>query len=125
MAKKQSNNNFLIPAILVAGLFLFRRKPEVKSVGATAKKNLSFDDVIKANKKTQELRQQLNELSPQIKEIQNVLYHIDNNMPIYFNVTFYKKHGVIREYGKDIDNKTRYILTPKGRQILNLKVNKL
>lgn len=101
------------------------QQTQVTGVGAV-KKIYTMDDVIKAQQKVQTLRNELNNYRSEITEIQTVLSSIDNNEDVFFNIVQYRdKWGLVREYGKKIGNKTRWILTPKGRQILNFNSEQL
>lgn len=57
-----------------------------------------------------------------IREVQTVLMNIEAKRDIFFNVQVYKNMGVIKEYGKTIDNKTNWVLTEKGKRILSVVV---
>jgi len=57
-----------------------------------------------------------------ILQIQAVLTKISLKQNVFFNITFYTKNGLIREYGKTSDNRTNWILTEKGKQILNFSI---
>lgn len=74
----------------------------------------------------QEVRKQhrveLEKYSERVAQIQATLYAIKTGRDVFFNVTFYETHGLIRPYGRTIDNKTRYVLTAKGEQILNVNI---
>ena len=57
-----------------------------------------------------------------ILQIQAVLTKISLKQSVFFNITFYTKNGLIREHGKTKDNLTNWILTEKGKQILNFSI---
>lgn len=56
-------------------------------------------------------------------KVQSVLLAIANKQRIFFNITQYVYvHGLVRECGKTLDNKTNWILTEKGKQFLNVQL---
>lgn len=52
-------------------------------------------------------------------EVQAILSAIDAGRRVFFNITKYQEWGLVREHGRTIDNNTRWVLTQKGRQIMN------
>lgn len=58
-----------------------------------------------------------------VREVQAVLLAIANKQRIFFNITQYVyTHGLVKEHGKTVDNKTNWVLTEKGLQMLNLSL---
>jgi len=56
----------------------------------------------------------------EIRKLQATLTKISLNKPTFFNlVNFRDKLNLIKEHGKDIKNCTRYILTEKGKMVMN------
>lgn len=62
-------------------------------------------------------------IKPEVKRgvhiIQTTLQAIKRGDPITFNAPFFEGKGLIKRYGVDIDNKTRWVVTAKGEAILN------
>jgi hypothetical protein len=52
-----------------------------------------------------------------IKGVQKVLRSIDRGIPIFFNVSLYEKLNLV--YSKQTKKGTQWILTEKGKKILN------
>ncbi len=62
------------------------------------------------------------ERSTMIK-LQATLTKIATKIPVAFNIVqFRDKMGLVREFGKRYDNSTNWILTEKGKQILNVQL---
>ncbi|PKP20072.1 MAG: hypothetical protein CVU04_04675 [Bacteroidetes bacterium HGW-Bacteroidetes-20] len=57
-----------------------------------------------------------------IIEIQAVLTKISLKQPVFFNITVYTNAGLIKEHGKRKDNFPNWVLTEKGKQILNFVI---
>lgn len=57
-----------------------------------------------------------------ILEIQAVLTKISLKQFVFFNITVYTNAGLIKEHGKTTDNRTNWVLTEKGKQILNFVI---
>lgn len=57
-----------------------------------------------------------------ILKLQATLAKIANKQPVFFNITLYKKWGLVREHGVDIHNNVNYVLTEKAKQILNVQL---
>jgi hypothetical protein len=55
-----------------------------------------------------------------ILKTQSVLVKIANKQPVFFNITQYVNLGLVKEFGKTFDNKKKWILTEKGKRILNV-----
>lgn len=68
-------------------------------------------------------RAELERMREQVAKIQSTLYAIKTGRKVFFNITFYESHGLIRRYGQTIDGKTRWVLTAKGEQILSASNN--
>lgn len=59
----------------------------------------------------------------EIRKIQKVLSVIANGNRCFFNYSFYVNNAkLLKEYGTDSNNRTNYILTAKGKMILNTVV---
>lgn len=55
-----------------------------------------------------------------MREIQNVLISIESGRPVFFSIVKFRDNwGLVKEGGKTIDQKTKWILTEKGKQIAN------
>lgn len=52
-----------------------------------------------------------------VYKLQATLIAIDQQRDVWFNITLYERLGLVRTWGKTIDNKTRWILTGKGRRM--------
>lgn len=52
-----------------------------------------------------------------IVKLQTTLIAINQNRSVFFNITQFEKMGLIRSFGKTIDNCTHWILTEKGKQM--------
>lgn len=57
-----------------------------------------------------------------ILKLQATLTKITNKQSVFFNVAQFVSMGLVKEYGKTIDNKTNWILTEKAKQILNVQL---
>jgi len=57
-----------------------------------------------------------------IIKLQATLTKISLKVPVFFNITQYKKMGLVREHGKTLDNKTNWILTEKAKQYLKVQI---
>ena len=62
------------------------------------------------------------EIRKTIIKLQATLIKIEMKSPVFFNITQYKKLGLIKEYGKTLDNKVNWILTQKAKQYLNVVI---
>lgn len=56
------------------------------------------------------------------RRLQAILLLIQEKRPVFFNVTQFKRLGLVREHGKTIDNKTNWILTEKAKRFLNVTI---
>ena len=57
-----------------------------------------------------------------IRKMQAVLQSIKDKKPMFFNITLYKKWGLVKEaktHKRDLDYKTNWLLTEKAERILN------
>lgn len=59
----------------------------------------------------------------EIRKLQATLTKISLNQPTFFNlVNLRDKLNLIKEHGKDVNNRTKYILTKKGQMVMNAVV---
>lgn len=57
----------------------------------------------------------------ELRELQATLTKIDLDIPVFFNIIQFRDvHGLVKEHGKNSKGFTRWILTPKAKQILNI-----
>ena len=57
-----------------------------------------------------------------IREIQAVLTKIALKEPVFFNIVNYMKLDLVKEHGKRNDGSTNWVLTEKGKRILNIVI---
>ena len=57
-----------------------------------------------------------------IIKLQATLTKISVKANVFFNVAQFVSMGLVKEYGKTIDNKTNWILTAKANQILSIQL---
>lgn len=58
----------------------------------------------------------------EIKKVQAVLLSISLGTPVFFNIVQYINMGLVKEHGKTLNNKTKWILTEKAKQILSIQL---
>lgn len=58
----------------------------------------------------------------QILKLQATLVAIEKGDDIWFNLTLYERLGLVKVYGMDINNRTRYILTEKAKMYLRVTI---
>ena len=57
----------------------------------------------------------------ELKELQATLTKVSLGVPVFFNIVQFRDvHGLVKEHGKKPNGFTRWILTEKGKQILNI-----
>jgi hypothetical protein len=57
----------------------------------------------------------------ELRQLQATLTKISNDTPVFFNIVQFRDvHGLVKEHGKNQKGFTRWILTEKGKQILNI-----
>ena len=57
-----------------------------------------------------------------IREIQAVLTKIALKEHVFFNIVNYIKLDLVKEHGKRNDGSTNWVLTEKGKRILNIVI---
>lgn len=56
------------------------------------------------------------------RKLQATLTKIATKKPCFFNVALFLSMGLVREHGKTTDNKTNWVLTEKGKQLLSVQI---
>jgi hypothetical protein len=57
----------------------------------------------------------------ELKQLQATLTKISLEVPVFFNIIQLRDiHGLVKEHGKKSNGFTRWVLTEKGKQILNV-----
>ena len=56
------------------------------------------------------------------RKLQATLTMIHVGTPCFFNVAEFLGKGLVKEFGKTSDNKTKWILTEKGKRLLTVVV---
>lgn len=75
-----------------------------------------------AQKKQKTLANLTEEQIKTIRKTQATLVKIAEKQPVFFNITQFKKLGLVREFGKTINNTTNWILTQKAKDILKIQL---
>lgn len=57
-----------------------------------------------------------------ILKLQATLTKIANKQPVFFNITLYKKWGLVREHGLRNDNTPNWVLTEKAKRFLTVQL---
>ena len=57
-----------------------------------------------------------------ITSVQVILNKIEKKIPVFFNITLYKKLDLVKKFGTRRNGKINYILTEKGKRVLNFMI---
>jgi hypothetical protein len=58
-------------------------------------------------------------------KVQATLLAIEAKRPVFFNISAYQRLGLVKEFGRTIDNKTNWILTEKGKRVLDAHIEQI